>query len=253
MTADTPARGQIPSLRALWKEAFGDGDAFLDTFFTTAFSPDRCRCTAVGADAAAALYWFDCTWQNRRAAYIYAVAAARAYRGQGIASALMEDTHRHLQSCGYDGAVLVPGSGELFRFYRRFGYRECSRIREIRCTASAVAAEIRRTDAEEYARLRRRYLPENGVLQEGENLRFLQTQASFYTGDGFVLAAYREGDLLHGTELLGRADAAPAIVRAMGCTEGQFRIPGDDRPFTMFLPLRDTPVPPPSYFGLAFD
>lgn len=253
MNTDTPEEGRIPALRALWKEAFGDGDEFLDSFFTTAFSPLRCRCTVAAGETAAALYWFDCLWQSRPAAYLYAVATARAYRGQGLATALMEDTHRYLAAHGYAGAVLVPGSGELFRFYHRLGYRECSRISEIRCGAAAEPVEIYRTDRTEYARLRKKYLPENGVLQQGENLRFLQTQAHFYAGDGFVLAARREENFLHGTELLGNPDAAPAIVRALGCTEGQFRIPGKDRPFAMFRPLGEDSVPPPSYFGLAFD
>ena len=33
----------IPGLRELWKKAFGDTDEFLDLFFSTAYSPDRCR------------------------------------------------------------------------------------------------------------------------------------------------------------------------------------------------------------------
>ena len=32
----------IPALRRLWKQAFGDDDQLLDSFFSIAFSPDRC-------------------------------------------------------------------------------------------------------------------------------------------------------------------------------------------------------------------
>ena len=42
MTVDYPAAGQISGLRALWKEAFGDSDVFLDAFFAHGFSPSRC-------------------------------------------------------------------------------------------------------------------------------------------------------------------------------------------------------------------
>ena len=55
MNIDVPRKGQIPALRALWREAFGDSDAFLDTFFATGFSPDRCRCIVEGGEAQAAL------------------------------------------------------------------------------------------------------------------------------------------------------------------------------------------------------
>jgi len=44
MLTDHPASHHIPQLRQLWKTAFGDTDAFLDSFFRTAFSPVRCRC-----------------------------------------------------------------------------------------------------------------------------------------------------------------------------------------------------------------
>ena len=44
MTIDFPSHLQISDLRSLWKEAFGDGDVFLDAFFETAFTPRRCRC-----------------------------------------------------------------------------------------------------------------------------------------------------------------------------------------------------------------
>ena len=39
MRSDHPTDNEIPGLRQLWQEAFGDADAFLDSFFQTAFSP----------------------------------------------------------------------------------------------------------------------------------------------------------------------------------------------------------------------
>ena len=34
---------KIPQLKALWQQAFGDPDAFVDRFFGNFFSPNRCR------------------------------------------------------------------------------------------------------------------------------------------------------------------------------------------------------------------
>ena len=61
MIIDHPTTTQIPQLRSLWKEAFGDSDAFLDIFFQRAFSPQRCCCVTQGDAVVAALYWFDCS------------------------------------------------------------------------------------------------------------------------------------------------------------------------------------------------
>ena len=48
------------SLRRLWKTVFGDSDAFLDSFFTIAYSPERCKFYQQDGEAICALYWFDC-------------------------------------------------------------------------------------------------------------------------------------------------------------------------------------------------
>ena len=256
MTIDTPIQSQITALRSLWQEAFGDTEDFLDDFWRTAFDTNRCRCAVIDGNVAAALYWFDCLCMEKHIAYVYAVATAETYRGKGISHALMEDTHRHLKKLGYEGVVLVPGSEELFRFYEGMGYRVCSMVHEFSCNAvvhGGHKVSLYSVDKHEYARLRRRFLPEGGVIQEKENLDFLQTQAQFYAGPGFLLAARNEGSRLFGVELLGDETVAPGIVSELACVQGTFRVPGKDRPFAMYHSLANNTPPAPTYFGLAFD
>lgn len=243
--------GNIPALRSLWKEAFGDTDAFLDSFFSTAFAPERSRCIFMDDSPAAALYWFDCRLAGEKIAYLYAVATASASRGQGLCRALMDDVHQHLRALGYAGAVLVPGEASLFKMYEKMGYQVCSHVAEVSCEAGNPLP-LREIPAEEYAMLRRELLRAGGVVQEGENLTFLQEQCKLYAGEGFLLAADPGGEALRGVELLGDARLAPGIVAALGKSAGSFRAPGNDRPFAMFLPLQEH-APAPKYFGLAFD
>ena len=172
---------------------------------------------------------------------------------RGVCRELMADTHRHLKEHGYAGSILVPGEEELFGFYERLGYRVCGGIQEFSCSPSIDKTELRSINSEEYAALRRALLPKGGVIQEKENLDLLRSLAELYAGDGFILAARREGQALHAAELLGDISAAPAIVNTLDCAEGRFRTIGNDRPFAMYLPFADTPFPPPAYFGLAFD
>ena len=91
MTVTTPDCRHIPELRSLWKTAFGDEDAFLDAFFSTAYSPDRCRCIIEDDGIQAALYWFDASCAGHKFAYLYAVATDPAHRGKGLCRKLMED------------------------------------------------------------------------------------------------------------------------------------------------------------------
>ena len=252
MRIDFPRKEDTPKLWALWKEAFGDGDEFLATFERTAFCSRRCRAVFDGEDVAAALYFFDCALQGKKLAYLYAVATAKAYRGQGLCHQLMADTHRHLKNEGYAGVILVPGEAELFSFYERMGYRIFGGIGEFSATADGSGVFIKPVSIEVYAEARRDFLPVGGILQEGENLRFLSAQADLYVGEDFVLAARREGDRLFGIELLGRRGSAPAILTALGCRDGIFRTPGEDRPFAMYYPLAEDRITP-THFGLAFD
>lgn len=253
MTIDRPRQEHIPALRALWREAFGDSEDFLDLFDQTAFSPDRCRCVIDDGEPIAALYWFDCECRGERMAYLYAIATAQAHRGKGLCSALMEDTHHHLTAFGYVGTILVPSEKSLFDFYARLGYQAFGGIGEITCTASSEETQLRQMDTQEYASLRQKLLPKGSVIQEKENLRFLQAQATLCAGDDFSLAFRLEGDTLFGIELLGNIEKAPSILHTLGVTNGQFRVPKMERPFAMYRALCDDALTPPTYFGLAFD
>ncbi len=246
-------RKNTAELRALWQEAFGDSDEFLDTFFRTAFSYDRCRTLTVNGELAAVLYWFDCTLCGEKIAYIYAVATAKKHQRKGLCRTLTENTHEHLKALGYSGAILVPASDRLFEFYERLGYKTCSYIEEFECTACDTAIDIQKIRLQEYALLRRTFLPETGVIQENENLDFLKTQAEFFKGDGFLLAARNTGDTLYGVELLGNTQATPEITAAFGCKSGKFRTLGGTRPFAMYHSLNGKDIPYPIHFGFVFD
>lgn len=247
MVITAPDASHIPGLRQLWKLAFGDSDAFLDSFFETAYSSERCCCIADGDAVAAALYWFGCQWEGRKLAYIYAVATHPDYRGRGLCRKLMGDTHALLARQGYDGVLLVPQEPGLRNMYAAMGYRDATRVCQFRCEAGEKTA-LSAVDGETYAKLRRQYLPEGGVIQEKENVAFLARYAKFYAGEDFLVAVSGEQIV----ELLGNASKAPGILGTLGLAFGNFRMPGGDTPFAMFLALKEN-VPVPSYFGLAFD
>lgn len=251
MKIDYPAQAQIPMLRQLWQEAFSDDKGFLDTFYSIAFAPDRCRCVTVDGQLAAALYWFDCQYNGKPVAYIYAVATKVAFRAKGICRALMENTHSHLAYLGYAGAVLVPATEALFRMYEKLGYRTCCMVSEFVSAAAEEPVALRAVTAEEFGDLRRNYLPAGSVLQEGINLEFLKTMVKFYAGDDFLLTVADTDGAFLALELLGNVHAAPSILVAFGEKEGTFRTPGGDKPYAMYKQLQDGEMP--RYFGFAFD
>lgn len=251
MRIDFPTPALEPQLRRLWQLAFGDSDEIIDSFFSTAYAPERCRCATIGGQAAAALYWFDTECDGQKFAYLYAVATHPDYRRRGLCRALMEDTHDLLTSLGYDGTLLMPAEAELRRMYGVIGYQDCCKVAEFACTAGAPIP-LQKISTEEFARLRRQFLPAGGVIQERENLNYLATYVTFYAGTDFLLTASTEDGQLWGMELLGNRNAALGILGTLGYTEGTFRTPGTDIPFAMFHPLKPDAIAP-TYFGLEFN
>lgn len=251
MTISSPKRDDIPSLKALFAEAFGDEGGFIDTFFDTAFSENRARVIYKDNKIVAMLYWFDCEYLGKPLAYIYAVATDKAYRGHGLCSILMQNTHEHLKSLGYIGTILVPSEPSLFGFYERIGYKTATFIGEFTVKSATQWCEFLEIDKNEYAILRKGYLPSDAVIQEKENLDFLEKLATFIKGEDFLLSYSIYENKLHAYEFLGNKEKAPIILCALGVKSGTFRGVGNSRPFTMLYPFEE--FEPPKYFAFAFD
>lgn len=252
MKIEHPSSVSIPDLRVLWKEAFGDTDAFLDLFFSTAYDPCRCRCVTEQSRITAALYWMDCCLEDQKFAYIYAVATASDCRGRGLCKQLMEDTATLLRTEGYSGTILVPQSEGLRTMYGRMGYRHAAPIDEFFCAAAELPVSVREITAESYAALRCAFTP-GGSLQPGsEALAFLDATARFYTGDGFIAAVSLEPAHLRILEHLGSRSNISGLIAALGATEATVRTPGNNIPFAMYLPLT-ADCRTPEYYPFAFD
>lgn len=216
----------IPGLRQLWQQAFGDSDALLDKFFSLGFSPNRCNCVRSDDKIVAALYWFDCSWQDKKVAYIYAVATHEAYRGRGLCRSLMEDTHETLREQGYGGAVLVPADEGLVSLYAKFGYRSFCSVEKAAAPMENMPAAAKISPAE-YAQLRSSFLGENAIFQDGTALDFLATYGAFYKTPGGIYCGYREGNNFCFEEILGESfpSQGPSLQAMYLSLDGDPQIP----------------------------
>ena len=247
-----PTAEDVPALRELWKDAFGDEDDYLDVFYSTAFAPERSICLRTDDGAAqAALYWFDCGLRGEKIAYIFGVAVAKTLRGNGLCREMMAAALSCLKAEGYKGVALVPARTELYAMYEKLGFQKFGGVTERLVKAGDTPAVLRRLDADEYVSLRKQYLPEGGVEQGGENVAFLAARTELYTGDDFVFS-FVPGMGEFVVELLGNTEKAPKIVRALGREELTVRMPGDEKDFAVYQAL-DEGVAFPKYFGIPFD
>lgn len=248
MNINHPTLSQIPALRRLWKEAFGDYDRFLDAFFATAFDVQRCL---MAEPAEAACYWLDCACRGQKIAYLYAVATAKESRGRGLCRALMEKAKQVMTAQGYAGILLVPGSESLRQMYAKMGFANATTIHEFTLPASYPQIPEKLT-AQEYAAARQALFPEGTAVEGPEFLAFLATQAEFYRLGDTVCAAIRGANRMFLPELLGKPAHAAAIAASMDCTSVTLRTPGPGANWAMYCPLTDG-APTPTHFSFALD
>lgn len=230
--------------KALWSAAFGD-DGWIDSFFRTAYRPENTLAIFRDGQLAAGLAWMQTSCQGRKLAYLYAVATAPEYRHQGLCRELMANAQETLAARGYDGSVLVPADEGLRRMYAAMGYRNFGGVENLTLPTGA-SVPLWEVTPEEYAALRRDYLPVGGIVQEDGAIEYLAESAKLYAGNGFLLAATEDEPM----ELLGDASQAAGTLGALGKPEGTFRLPGPS-PFAMFRPTCDDSWTP-AYFGLDF-
>lgn len=236
MIINAPKPCHEEELRNLWQEAFGDDDGFLDGFFSVGFSRERCLCLWQDTVLCAALYWFDCTWQDRKVAYLYAVATRRDQQGKGYCHRLMEKTHELLKAQGYAGSILVPGDESLFCFYGNMGYAPCCPMTKVEATAAQAAATLHQITATQYAKLQKDFLPPDSIFHSQLTLAFAGTFAKFYRGEDFACCGGKEDDVFYFQEFLGNEKHLPAILNALKVQKGIYRRTGG-KSFAMYYPL----------------
>ncbi len=109
--------------KALWQEAFGDGDDFVDSFLIRYYSRRRALTVEEQGQTVAMLHLLPFDTELGRTTYIYGVATARSARHRGLASQLMRQAMTLIAERGDDAAFLIPTPGEewLRTFYEGFG------------------------------------------------------------------------------------------------------------------------------------
>ncbi len=142
-----------------WTENFEDTAEEIYPFFRDTFPHCTVYRAEEGERLCATLYALP---QEMRAkgnilpmVYIYGVATAKAFRGQGLATALFRFAEEDLRQKGVCGAVLVPAGEHLYPFYEKLGYSVFCRRKPV--VLPAGDTEIAKIPADVYLRLREEY------------------------------------------------------------------------------------------------
>lgn len=266
--------GDLPRLMALWAQIFGDSPEAVEGYFARrhedgnmlVFVEDGVLCGMLSM-LPLALIAHGAEYPAR---YVYAVATDPAFRGRGIATALLSRAHEEMAARGVAASVLVPASEGLFGYYAKRGYRTAFSIDVKDYPAGALApfpagGAFEPCKTSTYARIRDAAFAAAGLYAlwdqaavafacEGMNLTKL-------TLDGGVGCALweRDGDGVFVRELallgMGVPAALSILHRTAGAASYRVRLPGRAVPFGMIRWLIPQPegTDGPGYLALALD
>ena len=276
MVFRTSEQNDLPTLKQLWKLAFGDENTYIEHFFARYYTPPRMLVLEEEGQARAMLAWFDvplvcADGTNVPSAYLYAVATHPDHQGRGLAGRLLAFAGKWLEEHGYACLTTVPARPELHAFFFRNGFEEGFALfrEEWADPGAGGRAVLTRVSGETYGALREKWLAGTAHAAYSETALAYQHGTCALSGGGLYRVGTDGcacvevgGDTVFVKELL--VTDVPAALRAIAaCHPGkcyQVRTPWNGQEerwdFAMLRPLRPMPEwddDRPGYFGLAFD
>lgn len=282
---DCAGRQDIPFLKQIWKECFGDSDRYIAGYFDALF--DRITVAVKRSDGIPVsmismlpvrLHTADGDYPGH---YIYAAATAKAYEGQGYMSALLDYACALAADRGDCFSCLIPASPDLFAFYQRRGYYTASykRMKFISLSAeqllSAATLPLTELKEDDFFARRRKFLENRSasVVFDASCFPYWYQEMQdagvqiIGIGETDYAVCYPDGGLLTVKETSLSEDALteclPALLKRLHCTETVAVFPTTEeavshhiKPYGMLRPLPSFPISMKAvhpYMGLMID
>lgn len=252
-------REDVPALKKLWSECFGDAEFYLDFYFQNRFVPEDTLIVRE-EEPVAMLTLMEASVNGEKGFYIYAVATLPDHRGRGLQRQLSRYAEEVMRERGGRFACLVPAEEGLFTFYEKLGYRRAfTRWERVIIEDEFFdPVEFYPCSYKHFSELRAEYLKTvpNALVRPDRELRYIYQELCccdgqvlrFDEGEKTCYAAYTfGGDRLYLREQTGSDPERTA--RALMCLEGvpeilissAFPFPGAERrDWAMAKDLYDT-------------
>ena len=216
----------IPALREIWAEAFGDPQAEIDRFFEKIYPQALGFCAEEDGRAVSMLFALPQTIvkgeKQIKSAYLYAVATKQEYRGRGFCRAVMAYAEKELRKRYFEAAMLCPASQKLADFYASQGYTRQGGVRRALRRCEKTSGQATAIGIQDYAGLR------ETILWDTPHVRYDKTQLEYALSGGqcyclmegynmgCAMAQTREDGTVLVREMLPSADCLPALAEKLG-------------------------------------
>lgn len=260
------APGDIPAMKALWADVFGDSREFIDGFFRLLPGAGWGVAAVCGGELAAMAYVLSGISVNgNKCAYIYAVATREEFRGLGLGAGAVRKCAELAREEGCAVVCTSPADLPLYGWYGRvLGTAAAAYTSELRLEAgksaepAAAAADV---SYAEYNRLRETLLSgtPHAVFSDGfaaiEEMLCRAYGGGLCKIGGGIAACYVEDGVLCVRELLCRdgelRSCAAGLMARFGCASAAVRVAGRAQPLIAAAPA--AALPEGFVWGLALD
>ncbi|SDN18954.1 GNAT family N-acetyltransferase [Acetanaerobacterium elongatum] len=193
----------VPFLKALWREAFGDDDSFINFFYEHRFSESNTLIWAENEIPVAMLTLLPAQMKMGKkfypVRYVYGVATKLEYRGRGISSELICYINEQANK-SHEMLVLVPAQESLFEFYKKFGYQKCFYLKDYSFPVQEnlpVSYEVRPISPDEYKAIRDSRFQDDGyIIWDEKALAYIIEENTFWNGYTVMIEHHRAKDIL---------------------------------------------------------
>ena len=242
-------KSDIPALKAMWTQAFGDPEELMDGFFSLLDGAGFglvCRDGGRAVSMAYVLEGLSCG--DRRCAYIYAVATLEEYRGRGLGAELMSACREKAMLRGSGVICTCPAEPSLYDWYAKVldmapvAYADERLFDKLSSTDLSVAS----LSAKEYGDLRERHFAGKPHVSFPAGFLAMEEMLCRVCGGGLcrvgggAAACYPEDGVLVVRELLCEEAKYEAVVSALtskfGCLSARVRVPGLAAPCIAAVP-----------------
>lgn len=260
--------GDIPEMSALWQTVFGDGEELVNSFLEllpdmgTAAVAELNGTVAGAAYAVTGMELADADGKAQACGYIYAVAVAPEFRGNGLGRALTERCAELAHTRGAEVICTLPAEESLYAWYKTILGTECVLHRQHFEEKSADVVPTKKLSAAEYGRRREALL--SGQCHMRPSHTALKFQSRFceelggglYACGGGICSAYLEDGATVVKEFIApdgtdAADIAASIGAELGTEQALYYLPASDG--EPYLAAEPGSIPADCVWNITFD
>ena len=258
----------VPALISLWEDTFGDSKEFISDFFDMLPQMGTCilaeRNGTIIAEASVITELeiiSDVGMVFGKCAYIYAVAADKKHRGEGLGIDVSRAAYNYAKDHGIEIICTLPADNGLYSFYNKACGFDSSLHRRKYTVPAWELGSAEKIDYSEYISLREKMLIGTHMKPSAPVMKFADKLCKYYGGglyssESGICMAQVEGNICIIYEIISSSDKSAESLAAdtaavLGCLGAVYYLPDENG--EKYIAFESGKIPEKTFWGIAFE